>query len=138
MMALGLEQIEKSLPNGLHDAEIRKLTMDYENARLVLSVSVLTGIPSQPYPDREACRSAEISFLQVQFYSVEYPQAGSSFRHPGNVSFSYENTPPDQLPVGLLDVLPPETLCYSLFIRDWLSHIHIGAGEVAFSWLADG
>ena len=132
-----LEQIEDLLPNGLHDAEIRHLAMDYEKARLVLGVTVLTGITSQPYPNREAERAAEISFERVRFYSVECPQIGSAFQHPGSVGFSYEKTPPGLVPLELTEALPPETLCYSLFIRDWLSHVHIAAAEVAFSWVAD-
>jgi len=129
-----LEQIEDLLPNGLHDAEIQQLAMDYENARLVLKVTVLIGLPSQPYPDREAYRSGQISFQGVQFYSVDYPQVGSAFQHPGAAWFSYERTPPGQIPGQFIAALPSGTHCYSLFVRDWLSYINVAAAEVSFSW----
>jgi hypothetical protein len=133
-----LEEIEDSLPNGLHDAEIKGLAMDYEQAQLVLRVVVLVGRPSQSYPEREACRSGEISFRGVQFYSVDYPQTGSSFRHPGTVSFSYERTAPGEMPIELREALPAGAQCYSFFVRDWLSHIRIAAAEVSFSWAIAG
>jgi len=34
--------------------------------------------------------------------------------------------------------LAPGTLCYSLYILDWVSEIHIAAGEVSFSWSDSG
>ncbi len=129
-----IEQIEDLLPNGLHDAQIQALALDYEQMRLVLKVLVLVGLPDQPYPDCERYRAGEILFEGVQFCSVEYPQTVSAFQHPGALWFSYGRTSPEQIPAGVRDILPPGTQCYSLFIHKWLSHFHIAAAEVSFSW----
>lgn len=130
-----LEQIDESLPNGLHDAQIQEVAMNYERARLILRVQVHVGLFSQPYPECERYRSGEITFQKVLFYSVELPQAGSSFQYPGTVWFSYERTPQGRLPAALAEAVPSQTHCYSLFIREWLSHIHVAASEVTFRWL---
>lgn len=129
-----IEQIEASLPNGLHDAEIRTCSMDYENARLALGVSVLVGLPVQPYPESERYRGGMLVFEGVLFYSVEFPRGDSSFRHPGAVGFSSERMPLEQIPASLASTVPPESQCCSLFVRDWLSHIYIAAAGVSFSW----
>ena len=129
-----IEEIEETLPNGLHDAEILELVMDYKHARLALEVSVLVGQPIEPHPSCERCRPGVIVFRGVVFYSVEFPQGGSSFQPPGPVGFTYERAPAGEIPAGLAKILPQGIQCYSLFLRDWLSHIHIAAVDVRFSW----
>lgn len=47
-----LEELNESLPNGLHDARIVALTHAYENATINLEVEILTGLPVDP-PTRE-------------------------------------------------------------------------------------
>ena len=129
-----LEDIERSLPNGFHDAQIQTMTRDYVGAELIMKVLILIGLPGQPRPERDRYRTGEIVFRRVYFCSVELPQPDSPFLHPGNVWFSYERTPRDLLPDGLATMLPPGTQCYSLFVRDWFSHIHVAAQDVSFSW----
>ena len=129
-----LEQLEESLPNGLHDAQIRRLAMDYEHARLILRVQVLVGLPTQPPPDCERYRDGEIVFEGVQLFSIELPGAGSAFQHPGSVWFSYERTPPGVMPAAVESALRAETQAYSLFVQDWVSWIRIAASDVGFSW----
>ena len=68
-----LKEIEDLLPNGLHDAKLQGLAMDYEHAQLVLRVALLVGLPSQPHPEKEAYRSGEITVQGVHFYSVDCP-----------------------------------------------------------------
>jgi hypothetical protein len=108
--------------------------MDYVQARLLLRVQVWVGLLEEPHPNCDRYRLANIVFEGVQFLSIEFPQAGSAFQHPGNIWFSYERTPPEVIPAALANALPPETQSYSLFIQDWLSYIHIAASDVSFSW----
>lgn len=129
-----LEQLEQSLPNGLHDAQIRRVEMDYEHARLVLRVKVWVGLLDQPPPERDRYRDGNIVFEGVQLFSIELPQPGSAFRHPGSVWFSYERTTPGVVPATVADGLRAGTQSYSLFVQDWLSCIQIATSEVGFSW----
>lgn len=129
-----LEEIEKLLPSGLHDAQIQRMTRDYERAELALRVLVLVGLPSQPRPERDRYRPADLIFRQVYFCSVELPQPESSFQHPGSVWFSYERMAPNVVPDSLAKTLPSGTHCYSLFVQDWMSEIHLAVGDVDFSW----
>jgi len=41
---------------------------------------------------------------------------------------------PGALMEKLTPLLTPETLCYSLYILEWESQIHIVAADVSFSW----
>jgi hypothetical protein len=129
-----LEEIEDLLPNGLHDAQIERMTRDYESAELALKVSVLVGLPTQPSPDRESYRAADIVFRRVYFCAVELPQSESAFQHPGSLWFSYERMRPNVIPDSLAKALPKGTQCYSLFVREWMSEMHVAALDVDFSW----
>lgn len=129
-----LEEIENFLPNGLHDAQIRRMTRDYERSELALNVAVLVGLPTQPHPDKDRYRTADIVFRQVYFCAVELPRPESAFRYPGSLWFSYERMPLNVIPDGLANALPEGTQCYSLFVRDWMSEMHIATQDVEFSW----
>src|SRR5580692_5846566 len=120
-----LEEIEESLPNGLHDAKISEFAMSYEKLRLTVNVEILVGLPEQPPPERDAYRSGIIEFREARLFSIEFPKAESAFQSPGSLWFSYERTSPDVIPEELVATLPPETQYYSLFILDWHSSIHI-------------
>jgi hypothetical protein len=129
-----LEEIEKLLPNGLHDAQIQRMTRHYESAELALKVRVLVGLPNQPRPDRTSYRTAGIVFRRVYFCAVELPQPDSAFQHPRSLWFSYERMPSNVIPDSLAKTLPKGTQCYSLFVREWMSEMHVAAQDVAFSW----
>jgi|HubBroStandDraft_3_1064219.scaffolds.fasta_scaffold141396_1 hypothetical protein len=132
-----LEEIEKLLPNGLHDAQIHRMTRDYESAELALKVRILVGLPNQPSPERDRYRTADIVFRRVYFCSIELPQPESTFQHPGSVWFSYERMSPNVIPDSLAKTLPKGTQCYSLFVREWMSQMHVAAQDVGFFW-SDG
>jgi hypothetical protein len=129
-----LEELDVSLPNGLHDAQIERMDIDYLHARLTLSVQVLFGLPAQPDSAREEYRVGALMFHGVQFVSIEFPQPGSAFQQPGELWFSYERTPSEVIPVGVASTLPSGALCYSMFVRDWLSYIHVAATDVSISF----
>jgi hypothetical protein len=49
-----LEELENTLPNGLHDAEVRRITVDYERRKVTLEVAVWVGDMDEPAERREA------------------------------------------------------------------------------------
>ena len=47
-----IEELENTLPNGLHDAEVRRITVDYERRKVTLEVAVWVG--DEPPERRES------------------------------------------------------------------------------------
>ena len=129
-----LEDIEKSLPNGLHDAVILELVRDYEHALVKLKIEVLIELPEGTDKKATRYRAAEILFSGVPLCTVEVPDPKSAYRHPGCIWFSFSKMSDGVWPEEIGQSLPPGTLLYSLFILDWWSHIHIAAKDVTFSW----
>lgn len=133
-----LEEFDDALPNGFHDATISELTRDYENATVRLKVDILIELPEGTPRDANRYRSGEMIFHGVLFCVIEAPDPESAFRHPGCIWFRFSRMEPGVMPESLLKAIPPETLCYSLFILDWWSHIHVAATDVSFAWSDTG
>jgi|CZKF01.1.fsa_nt_gi hypothetical protein len=129
-----LEELDETLPNGLHDAQIKALTHDYKQAFLKLDVRILVGLPEDAPPDRSRYRDAVILFNRVLFCAVELPTDERSLRHQGCIWLVFNRMRADFLPVNLAKSVSSETLCNSLYILGWESEIHIAAGDVSFSW----
>lgn len=130
-----LEDLDNALPNGFHDATISDLARNFENATLRLKIDVLVGLPSDPPGEADRYRAGELIFHGVLFCVIEAPDHESAFRHPGCIWFCFSRMEPGALPDSLMNSLPSETLCYSFYILDWESHIHVAAADVSFAWL---
>lgn len=133
-----LEDLDQALPNGLHDAQIRAMTHDYEREVVKLAVKILVGLPDDLPPDRSRYRNGEILFHKVLFCSVEVPENERILGRPGSIWFNFCRTDPGVLPENLVKSLTPETFCYSLYIFEWESQIHIAAADLSFSWSDSG
>jgi hypothetical protein len=128
-----LEELDNSLPEGLHDAQIRSYRRDFELATLTLVARVVVGL-SQESKNRLLYRDGEIIFHGVQYVVSEFPGAESTFRDAGCVWFSFSRTEPGIISEDLSSALAPDILRYSLFVLEWHSSIHIAAREVSFTW----
>ena len=69
---------------------------------------------------------------------MEAPENERILGHPGSIWFKFDRIDPGVLQEKIEKSLLPETLCYSLYILEWESHINIAAGDVSFSWAAPG
>jgi hypothetical protein len=132
--SMTLEDLDQTLPNGLHDAQIRAMTHDYVRGVVTLAVRILVGLPDDPPQERSRYRDGEIQFQKVLFCAVGAPNNERILGHPGSIWFNFCRTEPGVLPENLVKTLTPETLCYSLYIFEWESEIHIAAADVSFSW----
>ncbi len=80
-MTLG--EIDRALPNGLHDAKILELGFSFEDARLALRIRVWVGAGAQ----LERYRAGELAFSRVAFLSFESPTSHLAFKHPRRCGF---------------------------------------------------
>jgi hypothetical protein len=129
-----LEQLEEELPNGLHDAQIRSITRNFENGTLTLALHIHVGLLDDPPEERERYRNGMITFSGVELFVVESPEASSAFASPGGVWFNASRSEVGLLPADIEAKLTQATLRYSFFVLDWHSHIHIAASGMSFAW----
>jgi hypothetical protein len=58
-----LLEIEQSLPNGLHDSEVHKITIDYERRKVTVDLAVWVGDMNDPPERRGPTRKGSWSSL---------------------------------------------------------------------------
>src|SRR5271165_1783380 len=105
-----LEDLDQSLPNGLHDARINSIAHDFEEENVKLGVEILFGLPDDPPADRYRYRKGEILFNRVQFCTVKLPENERIIGHPGSIWFKYWRTGPEVLPPNIGRSLGPGVL----------------------------
>ena len=67
-----LEELDETLPNGLHDARIAEVLHNFEDATVKLKVEILTGLPDQLKAN--VYRKATVIFSRVLFAVVQMPE----------------------------------------------------------------
>ncbi len=128
-----LEILDNTLPQGLHDAQIRSCSRDFETATFTLFVRIVVGL-SLGNERRLEYRDGKITFHGVQYVVSEPPSAESTFRDAGCVWFEFSRTPLGTISEDLNASLPSDILKYSLFVLEWHSNIHLAALDVSFVW----
>jgi hypothetical protein len=76
---MSLEEIDESLPNGFHDAELVGLEIDYVHQFAVFKTNVLLGLPDEPVEISDRHRLRTLRFSGVSFIVVDPPAADRHF-----------------------------------------------------------
>ncbi len=63
------QELERMLPNGLHDAELMKVDIDYEGCRAIFEVNLDVSARE----DEERYRRGRITFSDVAFVAIDPP-----------------------------------------------------------------
>jgi len=124
------EGVTADWPNGLHDALLRTLTIDYTSARATLALNIWVGDPSAATEaDREAYRAVTLTISGLLWCIIESPT-------------SQDEVPADGLWIdgGLLSDLkekpsvptvPADAIALWLYVREWNSFIYIAGREAS-------
>jgi len=127
-----LEELENTLPNGLHDAEVTGITINYEQRNLVLNIAVGVGDMGDTPEKREAYKNGLIEISGLLFLVMESPdpnyplKTGSLKIDSCDLSKSFDRK--------LLDSLPTDAFFRSLWVSEWNAFIHIAATAAQIRW----
>jgi hypothetical protein len=127
-----LEELENTLPNGVHDAEIKSLSVDYEQRNHVLSVSVWVGDMDDAPERREAYKNARIEISGLLFLVMEPPDPSYPFKAGDleidgcDLSKNFDRK--------LLESLPNDAFFRSLWVSEWNTFIHIAGRAAQIRW----
>ncbi|HZI88193.1 MAG TPA: hypothetical protein VFD48_15275 [Pyrinomonadaceae bacterium] len=120
------EEIQDSLPNGLHDAGINSITVDYLERKAIFHLEIWTADLEDEDP--ETYRLATLSFMPFLYCVVEPPDPRYPFATEGPSridagSYRSEDTELGQLRASL----PDGAFACWFFINSWNSFIHVAA-----------
>jgi hypothetical protein len=125
-----IADIEASLPNGFHDAEILGLDIDYEKMEARLSLHVWVG--DLDSTEVETYRDAKLAVCGLQFLSIEPPCQGYPFDRPGPIvvdARSMTNDRPSSLPPAAGD-----EFLHEFYVNNWNAFIRIAARSASWQW----
>jgi hypothetical protein len=135
-----LDELDRSLPNGFHDAQLFSLELNYTARSAKLHLNLLVGWPEDPELEREAYQEATLTITGLCFCSIGPPQSNYPFLPDGNpIGLSGDPAKPDHLPSlpDLVERFPPGTWCYRFFMDDWNAFIYIAGRDTTFAWIGD-
>jgi hypothetical protein len=125
------EQLENTLPNGFHDAQLFGIRLDYVAASLTLEMNILIStIGGNVYSPA----IVEVKGLCV--CTIEPPDPRYHFL-PDGTPLNVSGNMPKKLGEELLKLssqFPARISWYRFFVEEWNSFINIASDEVSLSW----
>ncbi len=122
------DELEESLPNGLHDAELLGVQIDYShlNSAVELNIDVGTGTST-----RSTYRRGRVVFTGVRYVAIDAPAVNVSDARVSRINAGSGEPTTAAHP---LPKCPADTFLCWLFVVDWNSFIRIAARSVALEW----
>jgi hypothetical protein len=133
-----VEDLDRELPNGFHDAKIKSVALDYPRQSAVIAMHLWVGKPTST--DRDEYREATLRVSGLCYCAIDPPAPTYPFMRAGSaINVAGYGEDPKKFPAldGLLPVMPKDITCYRFFVHDWNSFIHVAAKEVQLSWAGD-
>ncbi len=133
-----LAEIHESLPNGFHDAEIRKFVWDFATESATFEIDLLIGVPEAE--DREERRAGRLELRGILFIAIDPPYPGELDPRPYKPSGAFQidgmvaNEKIFEVLPKLKPELPPNTEIFSFYVVNSNSFIHIAAKEADWVW----
>ena len=129
-----LQEIENSLPNGLHDAQVRRVEIDYEKRIVKFSLHLWTGdLSSEEKSVRETYQEGELTIKDFIYCVIEppdpsYQYAGAS---PITIGAGSATEEPIKTETALPNELPKGAFAYWFFVNEWNSFLHIAGMDAS-------
>jgi hypothetical protein len=132
-----LEELENTFPNGLHDAEVQRVVVDYAHQKVTFDVAVFVGNVDDPPEKREAYKSGRLDITGLIFLVMEPPDP----RYPYRISSKLTIDATDSrkaLDADLLASLPSDAFFRTFWVSQWNACMHFAGKHAEITWLNDG
>lgn len=103
------DQLEHTLPNGLPDAELLGVSIDYLQQQVTLTLDVFVGDFSGPLEKREAYRKALVTISGLRFFAIDPPAP----------NYPYADSKP---------------FFVSLWVSNWNAFAHLAGTDAELVW----
>ncbi len=72
------DELDRSLPNGFHDAWIKRIEVDYVARKVSFVMEILVGLPEDPPGRRSRLRDGLVVLEGMEFIVIEPPTPGAA------------------------------------------------------------
>jgi hypothetical protein len=129
---VNLFELADTLPNGFHDAGLRRFTMDYVRRTLDLEMDVWVGDMDDP-SRREAYRPARVTVTRVAYLVTEPPDARYPWLKPGSLTIDTGTGRPGTSSIALPEA-PPDMVAGYIWIGEFNAFFHLAAESAELEW----
>lgn len=131
-----IEEIERGLPNGFHDARLKGIDIDYARREARLDLQADIGSPeSRSEGIKDAYRACRLTLSDLLFCVIEPP--GPTYQRQKAewlwIADSGPATSEEILP-KLPTPLPEGAFVHYFFINEWNAFIYLAAMDACFEW----
>ncbi len=129
-----LDELDALLPNGLHDAKLGTVAIDFAERTVRLDLDIWVGDDEE----REAYRRAQVILSGLLFWVSDPPDPSYSITSPGPLRIEVgplTDKLPEKQPA--LPSVPPDAFANWLYVRDWNTFIYVAAKDASLTWLGD-
>src|SRR5262249_54538640 len=126
------QETAASLPNGFHDAELRRFEMDYVRRQLQFDLVIWIGDMDAP-GRRELYRRARLRVDDVAFLVVEPPDVSYPSLQTGPIRIDGGEGQPRQSS-SALPTAPPGTSISWMYLEQLNRFLLFAAGNAALEW----
>ena len=125
-----IEEVLDSLPNGLHDAHLRSINIDYAERTAELDLDIWVGDMSLDDEAREARRPVTLKLSRLWYFVVEAPDSTYDFHEPKPlwIDAGVDSLAPGKSSITLPKV-PAGTFTFWIYVNDWNAFIHVAASD---------
>jgi hypothetical protein len=131
---MNLLDLEKEIPNGFHDSQLKGIDIDYVTGRVRIHVDICVGDPeAEDWDGREKMRPAVVTLTGLSFLCIDPPFSGYPFEKRGSLRIDGGTGQPSTSEVTIPPLKEGATL-YWFFVNEWNSFIRIAAEEALIKW----
>jgi hypothetical protein len=133
---LTIEELERTLPNGFHDAEIGTIRLDYVKRKASMELTLWMDDLEVSPEFKELYRDAVLEFEGMQSVIFDPPDPGYTFARAEPLSVDLDERAPDP-PIPAFAKLPQGSFVARFYVRDWNSWISIAATSANLRWTSE-
>lgn len=131
-----IKEIEKSLPNGFHDAKLVKIDIDYVNREGKFYIQVDIGTSDNMLESHESYRAGLLKLKGLLFCIIDPPDFKCPFQGEDGLWITDSGVAKHGMgSISLPTELPSGAFAHYFFINDWNSFIYFAAMDASFEWL---
>ncbi len=124
------DEIEATLPWGLHDAYLEGIVLDWLGARLELTIRLMMS--EHQDMDQRAC----VTVRGLVYCSIDPPELSGDVAMPkAGLWIDTGSNAVDNKPGAALPETPPGCFLQWIFVHDWNRFIHVCGRDVTLTWL---
>ena len=130
------DELDRSLPNGFHDAWIKRVDVDYSARKVSLLVKLLVGMADDPPQEKDRLREGLVVFDGLEFIVLEPPiPGGTPMKEAEPWVVTYLGAP---LPAETKSLpVPSDCFLAAFFLSQWNSNIYVAARSVTHRWVGE-